>query len=894
MRGAAVVGGLLLALAGLLFYKHAIDQGWITPLRRILSGAVFGIITLGIGESLWRRRFRFAPDGISAAGCVILYGTIWAASRLYGFIGLALALPLMALVTAVCVFVAIRFRSQIVASIGLLGGFATPLLLSVHQEHPLGLFGYLLLLDLALLGLSRKQRWPMLSTMAIVGTSIVQVFWTAAHRHADMLPLALVAFGLFALLLTRLTPASCSSKRSDQLLELLSRAGAVLLPIGFALYFAGHSELSAEFWPLACFLGVLGLAALPLQRLPEGDWVPGTMLLAILAVAATWIFGNGSADIGYDWALSSAGLALLFTGGDLLLRRQGCPGPRSDLISPASILILGMLAISVLAVGRHGAAGAIWPYLILTLPLLLLLHLDLYLRSEQAPDVSSLRVVAALLAAILLGQYLNASVDLETRLLDGWTVVTLFAAAGLVALPALLLRWQPPSERRSASLWASELAASLFVLTLVVALAAQDSTTVASFRLELLLVLGFSMLASLISAARAPWVHSLSLLAYAVHRGGENCSLYGLYPSNGLGQALPWLDLLAFLALLYVPLMAPKSLGRRHLPMAASGLVLLYFYFPPHRIPFPILWIDTDPKGVLLVLVALGTGLLAGLRLTLGAKGSGPAIAWLGSAVSILFASLLARWLTPSPLTLTFALTLIAGFMTVVWSWRRWNALIVVAGLFALGGLITECVAIGQADPAYIVPLGSKLLFWNWPSGLAGLPVLVSLAISLLLRSGLGAKHRPRPNPSAQQWLRRLALLFAVMTAVHGFVWLNLQVLVAFSPGDLLEVYGPSVPARKLTMSLVWALYALVLLALGMLRTVPGLRQLSLVFLLSTLLKVFLYDLAGLEGLYRVGSLFGLAISMLLVSLLYQRFVFPRNQIEESQPSEEEDLRPGE
>jgi len=61
-----------------------------------------------------------------------------------------------------------------------------------------------------------------------------------------------------------------------------------------------------------------------------------------------------------------------------------------------------------------------------------------------------------------------------------------------------------------------------------------------------------------------------------------------------------------------------------------------------------------------------------------------------------------------------------------------------------------------------------------------------------------------------------------------------------------------------------------------MARSISGLRQVSLAFLLLTLVKVFLHDLGDLEGLYRVGSLFGLAISLLLVSLLYQRFVFPR------------------
>lgn len=50
-------------------------------------------------------------------------------------------------------------------------------------------------------------------------------------------------------------------------------------------------------------------------------------------------------------------------------------------------------------------------------------------------------------------------------------------------------------------------------------------------------------------------------------------------------------------------------------------------------------------------------------------------------------------------------------------------------------------------------------------------------------------------------------------------------------------------------------------------------------------MKLFLYDLAGLEDLYRVASLLGLALSLVLVSLAYQRFVF---RVEAGAAAEEE------
>jgi uncharacterized membrane protein len=74
-------------------------------------------------------------------------------------------------------------------------------------------------------------------------------------------------------------------------------------------------------------------------------------------------------------------------------------------------------------------------------------------------------------------------------------------------------------------------------------------------------------------------------------------------------------------------------------------------------------------------------------------------------------------------------------------------------------------------------------------------------------------------------------------------------------------------------MSAAWAIYAVALLLIGIWRDVRSLRFVSLAFLLLTVAKVFLYDLSTLQGLYRVLSFLGLAAALILVSLLYQRFV---------------------
>lgn len=121
---------------------------------------------------------------------------------------------------------------------------------------------------------------------------------------------------------------------------------------------------------------------------------------------------------------------------------------------------------------------------------------------------------------------------------------------------------------------------------------------------------------------------------------------------------------------------------------------------------------------------------------------------------------------------------------------------------------------------------------------------------------------------------RRAARSVGVLALVLIFAWANAAVIGGFAPGPAGSFETGASQARDLTMSLVWAAYGVGLLALGMRRGSGALRSASLVLILATAGKAFLYDLSQLEDLYRVGSLVALAGSLLGISVLYQRYVF--------------------
>ena len=71
----------------------------------------------------------------------------------------------MVLITATACVVAVALEAQVVALLGMLGGFLTPALIYTGQDNPLGLFGYIALLDAGLLAVALHRRWHYLGAL---------------------------------------------------------------------------------------------------------------------------------------------------------------------------------------------------------------------------------------------------------------------------------------------------------------------------------------------------------------------------------------------------------------------------------------------------------------------------------------------------------------------------------------------------------------------------------------------------------------------------------------------------------------------------------------------------------------------------------------------------------
>jgi uncharacterized membrane protein len=119
----------------------------------------------------------------------------------------------------------------------------------------------------------------------------------------------------------------------------------------------------------------------------------------------------------------------------------------------------------------------------------------------------------------------------------------------------------------------------------------------------------------------------------------------------------------------------------------------------------------------------------------------------------------------------------------------------------------------------------------------------------------------------------RRPLHYVVALALTGasllFAYVSLTVRRIFHGADISEWKG-FLQAELYTYSVVWLLLGVAMLVLGYRFRAKSLRIASAVLVLTAVVKVFLVDMANLEGLLRVLSFIGLGIALIGIGRFYQ------------------------
>jgi len=346
----SAVAGIALVLAAVFFLRYSIDHGWLAPPVRVAIGLLTGIALLVACDLKAARRYPVTANALDAAAIAILFATFFAAHALWHLIPAIAAFGLLALVTAVAVLLSIRRDSLFIAVLGLLGGFATPVLLSTGENRPIPLFAYLLLLNIGLAWVAQRKRWSMLTILTLVFTTIYQWGWVVQFLTVNQLSLAMGIFLVFALmgfvaLMFGGRPAPpAGTPRSVELTGL----AAALMPLVFAAYLAVVPAYGARPALLFGFLLIIdcGLLAVTIARGEELAHAIGAA--AAILVFAVWL-ANSYAIGAWTTAIAfTVAFVVLFALAPLVARRFKRPltglAERSVIAAPILMFVFPVLA----------------------------------------------------------------------------------------------------------------------------------------------------------------------------------------------------------------------------------------------------------------------------------------------------------------------------------------------------------------------------------------------------------------------------------------------------------------------------------------------------------------------------------------------------------------------
>ena len=171
--------GMLVLFAGVAaLLKYASDQGWLhLPIElRLAVVALAAIVALGFG---WRERGRRRAFGLSLQGGAIgiLLMTVFAAFRIYALLPAGAAFALMLVLVAGTGVLAVLQDALALAVLGIVAGFAAPILISTGSGNHVVLFSYYALLNLAIFAIAWKKPWRALNLLGFAFTWVIGTAW---------------------------------------------------------------------------------------------------------------------------------------------------------------------------------------------------------------------------------------------------------------------------------------------------------------------------------------------------------------------------------------------------------------------------------------------------------------------------------------------------------------------------------------------------------------------------------------------------------------------------------------------------------------------------------------------------------------------------------------------
>lgn len=311
--------GIVLLVVGVGFFlKYSIDHGFLSQTARVVLSVAAGLVMLIAGIRILGGQFHVMGQGLLGGGIATLYFSAFAAANFYQLVPMPVAFAAMIGVTVLSGFIAVRFHSILTAVLGVVGGYATPIMLSTGQVNFPGLYGYMLVLGLGVLGICAWKRWPLLNYLSFAGNFLL-VLGSLRDYQADLhfwqvLPFLIAFFVLFSTMVFVFNLFNRTKSNLLDVLVLYLNAGVFFslsywliertygdkwvaaVTLGLTAFYVAHvwyclvrrvldRELMLSFTALASFF-----LAITVPLLLSHEWI--TVSWALQALVMLWVAGK--------------------------------------------------------------------------------------------------------------------------------------------------------------------------------------------------------------------------------------------------------------------------------------------------------------------------------------------------------------------------------------------------------------------------------------------------------------------------------------------------------------------------------------------------------------------------------------------------------------------------
>ncbi len=445
--------GVVALLIGLAFFMKFAFDNWIDERGRVAIGYTLGALLLA-GGFWYRRKMPKFGSSLGGAGIGAWFISTWAAYSFYQLFAPLPALVVMGVVTVAGVALALYWNSPALASLGLLGGYLTPIIIHGVGGHMTQFF-FLLVLNIGALAVLVKKNWNGLAFISLGFTALINLIaLVTLYEEQFLLPFMLFISAYHLLFAIQGLSANLLHRSATRppVLGVSLASGVIYLLFSAALLYGDHPRTLALIVLAWGVFYLIQVAAVHKWRSSDRSlsFVLLSLALGYITIAAP--IGFSGARITMIWAVQAA--ILIAVGWKTQATRLRGWGLIVLFLAVWRLAAFDLKLLSSVTVLLRWGYIAPWaarlPVLILTVAVMLLAAWVCAKKDVTKFErglVPLLIIGANLLSLVfVLGEWSRWYYHLQI-VLDNWsayrnTAWTLTMAGNLVLLLVLWVRWR--------------------------------------------------------------------------------------------------------------------------------------------------------------------------------------------------------------------------------------------------------------------------------------------------------------------------------------------------------------------------------------------------------------------------------------------------------------------